>query len=124
MTSESANSNSGMQRTRRNIMKMGAIAIPAVLGTVGFAAASPPSDSGNPHVDGGSGNPHVDGGSGNPHVGSSCFLKGTKILTAEGERKIEDLASGICCRHCSAECVLSNGSAAIRSRRAIRPRRG
>ena len=75
-------------------MKMGAIAIPAVLGTVGFAAASPPSDSGNPHVDGGSGNPHVDGGSGNPHVGSSCFLKGTKILTAEGERKIEDLAVG------------------------------
>ena len=25
---------------------------------------------------------------------SNCFLKGTKILTAEGERKIEDLAIG------------------------------
>ena len=27
-------------------------------------------------------------------VSSNCFLKGTKILTAEGERKIEDLAIG------------------------------
>jgi hypothetical protein len=30
---------SGTQRTRRNIMKMGAIAVPAVLGTVHSAAA-------------------------------------------------------------------------------------
>ena len=58
----------GAQRTRRNIMKMGSILIPAVIGAVHSAAASPPPGGGNPHVDGGSGNPHVDGGSGNPHV--------------------------------------------------------
>jgi hypothetical protein len=29
-----------------------------------------------------------------PRVGGKCFLKGTKIQTAEGERKIEDLAIG------------------------------
>ncbi len=29
-----------------------------------------------------------------PPQGGNCFLKGTKILTAEGERKIEDLAIG------------------------------
>jgi len=92
MTSESTNSDAGMQRTRRNIMKMGAIAVPATLATVHSASASggglcaifpipflcPPPGKGN-----GGG-----GGKGN------CFLKGTKILTAEGERKIEDLALG------------------------------
>ena len=92
MTSESTNSAAGMQRTRRNIMKMGAIAVPATLATVHSASASggglcaifpipflcPPPGKGN-----GGG-----GGKGN------CFLKGTKILTADGERKIEDLAVG------------------------------
>ena len=45
MTSELENSNSGVQRTRRNIMKMGAIlgpatlAVPAVLGKASPAAA-------------------------------------------------------------------------------------
>lgn len=92
MTSESTNSDAGMQRTRRNIMKMGAIAVPATLATVHSASASggglcaifpipflcPPPGKGN-----GGG-----GGKGN------CFLKGTKILTADGERKIEDLAVG------------------------------
>jgi hypothetical protein len=94
MTSEPASSATGTQRTRRNIMKMGAIAVPAVLGTVHSAAAGevclpwPLNDVcinvptlGNPVN-------HNHGGGGN------CFLKGTKILTAEGERKIEDLAVG------------------------------
>ena len=40
MTSESTNSDAGMQRTRRNIMKMGAIAVPATLATVHSASAS------------------------------------------------------------------------------------
>jgi hypothetical protein len=94
MTSESTNSNAGTQRTRRNIMKMGAIAVPAVLGTVHSAAAGEvclpwplndvcinlpiPTPPGN----------------GSHGGGGNCFLKGTKILTAEGERKIEDLAVG------------------------------
>jgi hypothetical protein len=84
--------NLGAQRTRRNIMKMVAIAVPATLATVHSASAGqgqglvcgilgifgvqcPPNGNGN-------------GGGGN------CFLRGTKILTTEGERKIEDLAVG------------------------------
>jgi Hint domain len=84
MTSELENSDAGAQRTRRNIMKMGAIAVPAMLGTVRSAAA----------------NTTICGPFGFicitlPGRGSSnCFLKGTEILTAEGERKIEDLAIG------------------------------
>ena len=35
-----------------------------------------------------------DTGSGGGGSSGNCFLKGTKILTAEGERKIEDLAIG------------------------------
>ena len=91
MTSKSANSNPGTQRTRRNIMKMGAIAVPATLVTVNSASAGlvcgilglfgvqcPPIGTGN-------------GNGGNK---SNCFLSGTKILTAGGERNIEDLAVG------------------------------
>jgi Hint domain len=92
MTTIEPQTSEATQRTRRNIMKMGAIAVPATLATVHSASASggglcaifpipflcPPPGKGN-----GGG-----GGKGN------CFLKGTKILTADGERKIEDLAVG------------------------------
>ena len=92
MTSELENSDAGTQRTRRNIMKMGAIAVPAMLGTVRSAAAG--SNEFCIVILGhqiciGSGGP-VKGGGG----GGNCFLKGTKILTAEGDRKIEDLSVG------------------------------
>jgi Hint domain len=95
MTSESTNSNAGMQRTRRNIMKMGAIAIPATLATVqsakalclfGFIGQCDGNGNGNGDGDG--------NGNGKGKGKGNCFLKGTKILTAEGERKIEDLAVG------------------------------
>jgi Hint domain len=90
MASEFDNLSSGTQRTRRNIMKMGAILVPASLVKIHSAAASeevcvkllgeeicvslPILGSG--------------GGKGN------CFLKGTKIRTAEGEREIEHLGVG------------------------------
>src|ERR1700722_11740637 len=95
MTSESTNSDAGMQRTRRNIMKMGAIAVPATLATVqsakawclfGFIGQCDGNGNGNGDGDG--------NGNGKGKGEGNCFLKGTKILTADGERKIEDLAVG------------------------------
>jgi Hint domain len=75
------------RRTRRNIMKMGGILVPATLGTVHSAAAGSseicifgiciPLD------------PPLPG----KHSGN-CFLKGTKIRTVDGYRKIEDLSVG------------------------------
>jgi Hint domain len=58
------------RRTRRNIMAMGAIFGSVVLAKT-TALACPPA-----------------------LCTFNCFLKGTKIRTAEGERKIEDLAIG------------------------------
>jgi Hint domain len=80
MTSALENSNSGTQRTRRNLLKMGAIVVSATLGTVRSAPASPSS--------------HSSPSSPSSPSSHNCFLKGTKIRTPEGERKIEDLAVG------------------------------
>jgi Hint domain len=90
MASELENSNAGVQRTRRNMMKMGALAVPATLATVHSVAAAQNcllKVFGICLIPGGGGG----NGGGNK---SNCFLKGTKIRTAEGERKIEDLVIG------------------------------
>jgi hypothetical protein len=89
MASELENSDVGMQRTRRNIMKMGAIAIPATLGAVHAAAALEiciPSTPICVNIPIGGGGSHRSSG--------NCFLKGTRIRTAKGECEIEDLAIG------------------------------
>jgi hypothetical protein len=59
------------RRTRRNIVAMGAIFGSVVLAKTTTAFACPPAQ-----------------------CKSNCFLKGTKIRTAEGDRKIEELAIG------------------------------
>jgi hypothetical protein len=83
MASELENLTSGTQRTRRNLLKMGAIVVSATLGTVHSAPASPSSPS----------KPSSPSSPSSPST-HNCFLKGTKIRTAEGERKIEELAVG------------------------------
>jgi Hint domain len=68
------------QRTRRNILKMGTLLAPAVLAKAVLARANAA--------------PTAVSGVCAAAVGCKCFLKGTKIQTTEGERKVEDLASG------------------------------
>lgn len=65
------------RRTRRNIVAGGMVAGAALLARMRLAKASPVAITGG-------------GGGG----GGQCFLKGTKIQTAVGEQKVEDLAIG------------------------------
>jgi Hint domain len=78
----------GTRRSRRNLIKIGAIAASAILaGLTKTTSAS----AGPPPQPGGSNGPnHSKNGSNHPN----CFLKGTRIRTVTGDKKIEDLASG------------------------------
>jgi Hint domain len=95
MTNERENSGAGTRRTRRNLMKMGAILVPATLGKIHSAAAKPACDTPFPLInlvcDIVTGNPPGNGGRGGGGGHVNCFLKGTKIRTVTGERKIEEL---------------------------------
>ena len=85
MTGELDIPNSGAQRTRRNMIKMGAIVAASTVARVDAAHAGPVKQvlcELFPRLC-------------NSHSGrSNCFLKGTKIETVEGERSIEELAIG------------------------------
>jgi Hint domain len=82
MASELGNSNSGTRRSRRNIMKMGAILTFAALNSVSKTDPASANCGNDKPVGKGCDAP------------ANCFLKGTTIRTVSGDRKIEDLAIG------------------------------
>ena len=75
--------NLGAQRTRRNIVKAGPILASAVAVSLATTRNAFSKDNDNDNGKGKGKGKDV-----------NCFLKGTKIQTAEGERKVEDLAIG------------------------------
>src|SRR5271163_867 len=85
MVSEFGNLNPGTQRTRRNIMNMGAILTLAALDSV---SRTDPASANCGRNDKPVGNGCDKGNA------TNCFLKSTTIRTVSGDRKIEDLAVG------------------------------
>lgn len=95
----------GIRRSRRNLIKLGAIAASAVVAGLTTTPASaappghrpppppPPPHPGPPGLPP-PGPPDPPPPGHGPPGGPMCFLKGTKIRTAAGDRNIEDLAVG------------------------------
>ena len=91
MSSDMQDLNVKGERTRRNIIRMGAIgasAIVANLGTINPSMAGPPPPPPAPPPP-----PRPPGPPGPPGP-THCLLRGTTIWTASGSRNVEDLAIG------------------------------
>ena len=82
------NERAGIRRSRRNVIKVGAIAGSAIFASL--TAPRPTVAQTNPNQGPGQ-NPNQGPGQNN---NNGCFLKGTTIRTVAGDRKIEDLAVG------------------------------
>src|ERR1051326_4119826 len=93
---------SSIQTSRRHLMKVGAIAASAIVASLAATRVATAGDNsvgetagGGRFFAGNGGNTNGGNTNNNNNNGrTSCFLKGTTIQTAEGDRKIEDLVVG------------------------------
>jgi Hint domain len=88
----------GIRRSRRNLIKVGALAgsaALAILASPRLASAGNGQGGNGQGGNGQGGNGHGGNGrGGNGRSNAACFLKGTSIRTADGDRKVEDLVVG------------------------------
>ena len=91
-------------RTRRNLAKMGALLASAAIASLASMNCRLATAKGNGNGNGNNGNGNGNGNNGNGNGngngnnghgnGNQCLLLGTTVATANGDRKVEDLAIG------------------------------